>query len=455
MSESMQGAALRPCPAPPTLASLGAERLATLCEAIGMGGRAAAVIDLFHRMIAAWGSHPVERTPRWPSQVGDDHTPFEFSIAFGKTPELRIMVEPIGATPSLRSNRDAAIALMESLAQTFDVDTTRFQRVRDLFVPDDQEGAFAIWIAAGFRADKPPEFKIYLNPESRGRARAPAVIEEALGRLGFHAAWSSVAQVLTRRGPELDELKYFSLDLGRSSQARTKVYARHQMALPTDLERAASAGPAYRAGDIARFLEMIAPDATGSFTGRPPFTCYAFVRPEDERPSSVTTHFPVNGYAPHDEAITQRVTAALSWLGLPTDSYARALAAFANRPLASGIGLQSYASYKSDAADPRLTVYLPVEVYSPGTVARPELPDAPVNLGQVAGRLQWWARSFVHHPYLRRLKREGRAGRSIDVAAPTVPNLWRSADAVLNAGWAFLNELDARSFVRRARAGRL
>ena len=228
--------------------------------------------------------------------------------------------------------------------------------------------------------------------------------------MDFTPAWSSVAQVLTRRGPELDELKYFSLDLGRSSHARIKVYARHQMALPVDLERAASAGPSYRAGDIGQFLEMMAPDAGGAFTGRPPFTCYAFVRPEDERPSSVTTHFPVNGYAPHDDAITGRVTAALDWLGLPTDAYPRALRAFANRPLASGIGLQSYASYKSDASDRRLTVYLPVEVYSPGTVARPEVPEPPVNLGEAAGRLRWWARSFVNHPYLRRLKREGRAG---------------------------------------------
>ena len=454
MNESIQSAASAPCPSPVTLASLGAERLARLCDSVGMRGRTAAVVDLFHRLVAPWGAQALERQPRWPSQVGDDHTPFEFSIAFGKSPELRIMVEPIGANPSLRSNRDAAIALMDSLALTFDIDTTRFQRVRDLFVPDDQEGAFAIWIAAGFRADKPPEFKIYLNPESRGRARAPAVIEEALGRLGFHAAWSSVAQVLTRRGPELDELKYFSLDLGRSLQARTKVYARHQMALPVDLERAASAGPSYRAGDIGKFLEMIAPDTAGAFTGRPPFTCYAFLGPDDERPSLVTTHFPVNGYAPHDDAITERVTAALDWLRLPTEPYARAVAAFANRPLASGIGLQSYASYKSDASDPRLTVYLPVEVYSPGTVARAEVPEAPVNFGEAAGRLRWWARSFVHHPYLRRLKREGRAGRPIDVDSPTLPKLWRSADALLNASWAFLNELDARSVMRRARAGR-
>ena len=333
MSESMQSAGVLPRRAPPTLASLGAARLGALCGAVEMGGRSADVVDLFHRMIAPWGAHPVGDKPPWPSQVGDDHTPFEFSIAFGKTPELRIMVEPMGATPSLRSNRDAAIALMESLARTFDIDTARFERVRDLFVPDDQQGAFAIWIAAGFRGDKPPEFKIYLNPESRGRVRAPAVVEEALGRLGFHAAWNSVAQVLTRRGPELDELKYFSLDLGRSSHARVKVYARHQMAAAADLERAASAGPSYRAGDIGHFLQMVAPDAAGRFTGRPPFTCYAFVRPEDERPSSVTTHFPVNGYAPHDDAITQRVMAALDWLGLPTDAYANALASLREPPL--------------------------------------------------------------------------------------------------------------------------
>ena len=199
---------------------------------------------------------------------------------------------------------------------------------------------------------------------------------------------------------------------------------------------------------------MMAPDAAGTFTGRPPFTCYAFVRAEDERPSSVTTHFPVNGYAPHDDAITGRVTAALDWLGLPSDAYARVLSCLREPPLGLRDRPTELRVYKSDASDRRLTVYLPVEVYSPGTVARAEVPEPPVNLGEAAGRLRWWARSFVNHPYLRRLKREGRAGRSIDVALPTLPDLWRSADALLNAGWAFLNELDAQSFTRRARAGR-
>ena len=99
-------------------------------------------------------------------------------------------------------------------------------------------------------------------------------------------------------------------------------------------------------------------------------------------------------------------------------------------------------------------MYLPVEVYSPGTVATAEVPGAPANLGEAAGRLRWWARSFVHHPYLRRLKRESRASRAIAGGPPTVPTLWPRADALLHAGWAFLNELDARSFTRRPRAAR-
>ena len=62
VNESIQGAASPPRPAPATLASLGAERLARLCDAVGMRGRAAAIVDLFHRLIAPWGA-AASRTP--------------------------------------------------------------------------------------------------------------------------------------------------------------------------------------------------------------------------------------------------------------------------------------------------------------------------------------------------------------------------------------------------------
>src|ERR1019366_7599466 len=110
---------------------------------------------------------------------------------------------------------------------------------------------------------------------------APALIEEALVRLGFPTAWAYVAQILSRRGPDLDELMYFSLDVSHSSESRLKVYPRH------------------RPGDVARFLEIVAPDVTDVFRGRAPFNCYAFAGGSN-RPMAVTTHFPINGDAAHD-----------------------------------------------------------------------------------------------------------------------------------------------------------
>jgi hypothetical protein len=87
-------------------------------------------------MMSPWGDTVAGRRPTWPSPIGDDHTPFEFSLTLGARPELRFLVEPLGAMPSLQSNRETAFALLESLSHDFDLDFQRLDRVRDLFLPE-------------------------------------------------------------------------------------------------------------------------------------------------------------------------------------------------------------------------------------------------------------------------------------------------------------------------------
>ena len=53
--------------------------------------------------------------------------------------------------------------------------------------------------------------------------------------------------------------------------------------------------------------------------------------------------------------------------------YARALAAFARRPLEAGVGMQTYVSLRINKGTKRLTVYLAPELF---TVERAELPMA-------------------------------------------------------------------------------
>jgi hypothetical protein len=351
--------------------NLSAERLSGLCNETGLREQRPAILDLFRRLTSPWTDEPVGNTPRWPSLVGDDHTPYEFSLGLGESPELRLMAEPLGAVPSFHANQEAAIGLLSSLARDFDVDLSRFEKVQDLFLPSKPLGTFGVWAAVGFGANRPPEFKVYFDPEAQGRELAPNLIQEAVGRLGFPKAWNVISKTLVRRGSDLDELKYLSLDLSASPKARLKVYARHEQCTVGDLESAASASPWYQQGDVTQFLKIVAPDVDGVFPGRAPLTCYAFVQGRGDGPSSATTHFPINGYAKHDGEIAERVLKCLDWLKLPSDPYQRAMNAFANRPLDRGIGLQAYVSFRRDQGKPRLTVYLPTEVYRPGTVAKP------------------------------------------------------------------------------------
>lgn len=379
-------------------------RLRGLCRAAGLEERADEMQSLLARLLEPWGSWATGGETPWPSLVGDDGTSVEFSIAFGDEPEVRILVEPIAPNPSLEGNAHYAMNLLESLSQDYPLDLARLARLRDLFLPSTLHGGFGIWLAVGVSGGRTPEFKVYLNPEAHGRDRAPAVIDEALVRLGFPRSWPIVGRQLIARGPGLDELKYFSLDLSPSAESRVKVYARHQQATVLDLECAAAACPAHVPGDIIRFLNAVAPNMT-TFRGRAPLTCYAFVQGRGAAPSAVTTHFPVNGYAPNDLVVRERVVDCLERLEISPETYAECLKVFANRPLVRGIGLQAYASFRRHHGRPRLTVYLPVEAYRPGTVAKPSPRVRPSGIDEVVQRLRR-SELITSHPFFRRLARE-------------------------------------------------
>src|SRR5262249_49915309 len=98
----------------------GTELLHTLWAAMDYGRldreRAA---DVFRSLAVPWGSARADGPPPWcTSDVSDDHTPFEFSLAIdGASPELRFLVEVQGDEPSILSNWRAARAANKSLEQ--------------------------------------------------------------------------------------------------------------------------------------------------------------------------------------------------------------------------------------------------------------------------------------------------------------------------------------------------
>lgn len=395
----------RPGSTPATLASVVSRQIEALALPLGLAAHAGTATATAHALLGPIGSRGLYAGPSFASDVGDDHTPFELSVAYGVTNELRVLAEPhvtacATERESLCASRDAAIALLEELERRGQCSLTRFRAVADLFLPAAPSGAFALWIAA--IVGPKPRFKVYLNPEAQGTTRAPAIVEEALVRLGFDRAWPALARTLLARGPAHDELKYFALDLDPTPTARVKVYARHHDATTADAERAASSARAYVAGEATSFLTTLA--ARERFDRRPLATCLAFDAHDPERAATATTYLPVNAYASDDAVVCSRLESVLARAGLDATTYGEATRAYADRPLAAGIGAQSYVAWKRTATGPCVTVYYAAEAYEPGAIAA----STPVSVPSDAATLDAWlrSRSIARHPYWQRLARE-------------------------------------------------
>jgi DMATS type aromatic prenyltransferase len=322
------------------------------------------LIHVFERMVDPWGSRPIGVQPWYLSDASNDFTPYEFSVAFGREkPELRFMVEALGNEPTVRSNQCAAEALNQRLTNEFGVSLERLYQLEDLFFPDVPLGVFSAWHAVCWKPGGKPEFKIYLNLQVRGREEAPALLAEAMKRLGFAHAWRSVYGTGGRHG--LDELVYFSLDLAAHQEARLKVYCRHHRATVKEFEGAARIARNHQEGDAIALCQAMADgESDGPFTRKPPITCYSFVDPNDPAPAAVTLHFPIAAYVPNDHIAQTRIERFITAQGLPSGPYVEMLRAFATRPLSAGRGLQSYASFRRDKNIPRVTVYFGPEAYS-------------------------------------------------------------------------------------------
>lgn len=339
-----------------TLGALAQQRATSLCHLLNVDS--GIVLDTLHTLARGWATRCVS-TAAVRSDITDDHSPFEFSLAFDDgPPQLRLLAEAQGAEPSLASNWDAAWAVNEELERRFGASLTRAREIADLFAPDDPAALFALWHAVGFGAQGRPAFKLYFNPRAHGSAEAGARTREALERLGLDAAARWLESHALARG-ETDELIYFSLDLSASEQARTKIYVAHRGATVGDLEAVLAAGHGHAPGDALRFCRAMTGQRE-AFERRPLLTCAAFVGPEP-RPSTVTLHLPIRAYVSDDQAALERIQAFLS----PADAaiYEAALRRLATRSLSAGTGVQTYTSFRRQAGRERLTVYLSPEVY--------------------------------------------------------------------------------------------
>ena len=390
-----------------TYVECGVEKLTALCESVGLSHKIDQITNIFRSISTSWGDRKVGDTT-WQSDVSDDATPFEFSIALDPdNVELRVLVEAQGSEASLQSNWQAGLELNQYLAANHGVNLDRFEQISDLYAPTNSSAKFSIWHAVCFYPDKEPAFKLYLNPQSQSQSRSAAIVEESLVRLGFTHAWPTLAETSAQRGPDKDEFVYFSLDLAADPQARVKVYLRHHDATPAELESALSAARNYVPGDAIEFCQAIAPGQT-SFSAKSVTTCFSWVDGDNATPSSGTLQLPISNYAIDDRVVCDRLDLYLIQHGLSFATYHSAIQVLATRPLESGIGIHSYISLRRDNRHQRrLAIYLNSEVNK----IQPPLQLLPSTEQCVLPSIESIAidhqiASMVDYPFFQRLQRE-------------------------------------------------
>jgi DMATS type aromatic prenyltransferase len=383
--------------------------------------------EIFVTLLGSSAARPLSSPPAYTSDVVDDHTPYELSVALGESPELRMLVEPVDRDLSLRGRWRTALAAGEWLRDRHGIDLTRLEEVADLFEPRTEYGLLALWYAIVFRPGQPPDAKVYVDLRSRGTYNTARVLEEALARLGLSGAYAAIRTEAGARGI-LDELVYFSLDLNTREEARVKVYLRHHDATAADAERVLGSIGGLQPGDVREFCRTIL-GHEGPYRARPLVSCWSFTSAAT-RPTGATLYAPVAYYVRDDQEACQRISQWLEPQGHASAAYASYLAAYARRNLASGSGMHSYVSFKRDKGKPRTTVYLAPEAYkvfTPGMLAqrrvqppgRPRQPESLVRHFELVERI-------AEHPLFERLARE----------EPKVAPLW----AILANNWVGIGE---------------
>lgn len=320
---------------------------------------------LLRQLLGPAAGEPADAPPPWASDVADDHTPVEFSLAFGRgsPPVLRILAEAYGTPPGRAANHAAGFAFVRRQAQWYDLPLHRFDKVADLFEGCVPDPPFGLWHSLVFRGPRTPEFKVYFNPELAGVDRSAELTAEAMGRLGLTGAYRAALDAAVRPGElaRRDRLSFFALDLHELPYTRVKVYVSHHDATVDDVVRAATAVPDLDPAEIEGFCGL-AGGGTATFADRPLISSYTFAEGYD-RPVGYSVYVPLRSYVRDDEEARERVARILHRHGFDPAELDKAVAAVARRPLGAGPGLLAHVSLRAGAPRPGITVYLSAEAH--------------------------------------------------------------------------------------------
>jgi DMATS type aromatic prenyltransferase len=349
---------ISPVALPATYAEFGERKLSRLCDGLGLSQQRRSAIELFRLLTKDWSHWPLGEKPAWRTDITDDGTPYEFSVAFGThVPRLRILVESQQSPIGRLSTWLAALRLNERLKSVPGVDLARFERIRDLFTPGERPCPFHLWHAADLNQDGSAAFKLYLNPQVSGPERAVGIVDEALRRLNLEEASAFLSSRARGRGAR-NSFAYVSLDLSSAKKARVKVYVAHGRATGDEIDAALEGCIDHVRGDGSRWMSGLLGDR-GPFDRRPILTCYAFTG--DRAPPRATLHIPVRSYLRSDAEAVER---ASQFLGSQGNALRSALSQTCSRPLERGRGCLTYVSLKRIGRDTSVSTYIAPEAYT-------------------------------------------------------------------------------------------
>ncbi|WP_344869080.1 tryptophan dimethylallyltransferase family protein [Amycolatopsis ultiminotia] len=331
-------------------------QLDRLCRAVGFDPAERRHLDLLRGLLGTAGEASVFEPPRVASNVADDTSPIEFSVAFDADGEcvVRLLGEAVG-DPGPRD-------FLDRVAAEYGLVTDRLDAVADLFLPhEERRGPFTLWYSLIFRPGAAPRLKVYLNPQISGSTMADSLVSEGLRRLNIAEAFDPVIEYALRRG-DLDNFAFFALDLDDSPLSRVKVYVSHEAAESEDAERAAELVPGTDPALIREFLALLG-GRKGPFDGRPLVSSYSFVEGSGHRPANYSLYLPIRSYVPDDEVARARVQAILAQFNFDGTTLDKAIAAVSDRSLRDGVGLIAHVSLRMGEFGSGITVYLSSEAY--------------------------------------------------------------------------------------------
>ncbi len=336
---------------------LAEHKLARMFGAVGASQkRIDEATGLLRDVTCPWGLADVPRPLRYFSAASNDGAPIELSMGWQcDRTEVRATFEPLGADASPSERLRAAEDVTNSLGHYPGVSLARYHEIEDLFIPPAPPTDFVAIYSVVWQDDRAPWFKIYLNPQARGRGRAGHLVREAMRRLGFAEQWELVRQRLAE--PALSEMAseivYLALDLRATDDARVKIYLRHAGATPEQLEHLAGAAEEHVAGEVADVCRKI----SAKLAPKPPITTFTLLS-SAARPQRCTVNLPVSPNMDNDAEGCRAVTEAFRLTGLDPAPCERTLAALTPNPETSNT-----LNYVGVTGHRRLTVFLSLDAH--------------------------------------------------------------------------------------------